>query len=783
MKQAEHTNSEFFTLDIGGMTCASCVSRVEKALLKISGVEAASVNLATEQARIRIQRGSMKLPEIISLVQKTGYEAKESSPTGNLGQGAAKTTKSLWAPDGLGRVLLGFLLSAPLVLPMLIMPLGIHWSLSGWWQLALATPVQFVLGWRFYKAGYQSLMAGAGNMDLLVALGTSAAYGLSLYLLMTSSHTHELYFEGSAIIICMVLLGKWLESRAKQQTSEAIRALQKLWPEHAKVLRQEFELPSGSASAGVSASIKSDQYRDLPLSQVLPGDRVFILPGERIPVDGSIISGASHVDEALLTGESEPVKKLIGNQVIGGALNGEGALIVVAQAVGIESVLSQIIRLVEEAQTQKAPIQKLVDQVSAIFVPTVILLAILTGIGNWLYLDSVSIALLRAVSVLVIACPCALGLATPAAIMAGTGIAAKFGILIKDPQVLELAHRLDIVAFDKTGTLTIGKPRLIDFLPFDLALNNQEDILASAASLQLGSEHPLAKALIDYAKDQQVPLVSVASNIALPGIGVEGIPVSGFFADRLLRLQSISSLEGAPEFQRILEKAQPCFNQGQTVSVLMDLGSHADVVAADVVATNVVATAVALFAFGDELKTGSMQAVTALKALGIRTVMISGDNIAAATRVGKEIGVDEVFAQIMPSKKAEIIQQLQINIAGNKHYVAMIGDGVNDAPALATADVGMAMSTGTDVAMQAAGITLMRGDPGLVADAIEISKKTWNKIRQNLFWAFAFNTIGIPMAALGYLSPMLAGSAMALSSFCVLSNALLLKRWHPRHYF
>lgn len=779
MNQAEHTNSEFFTLDIGGMTCASCVSRVEKALLKIPGVEAASVNLATEQARIRIQRGSIKLPEIISLVQKTGYEAKESAPAGNIGQGEAKTTKSLWASDGLGRVLLGFLLSAPLALPMLIMPLGFHWSLPGWWQFALATPVQFVLGWRFYKAGYQSLMAGAGNMDLLVALGTSAAYGLSLYLLMSSSHTHELYFEGSAIIISMVLLGKWLEARAKKQTSEAIRALQKLWPEHAKVLRQTFELPSGSGSG--SASIKSDQYRDLPLSQVLPGDRVFILPGERIPVDGIIISGTSHIDEALLTGESEPVKKCIGNQVIGGALNGEGALIVVAQAVGIESVLSQIIRLVEEAQTQKAPIQKLVDQVSAIFVPTVILLAVLTGIGNWLYLDSVSIALLRAVSVLVIACPCALGLATPAAIMAGTGIAAKFGILIKDPQVLELAHCLDIVAFDKTGTLTAGKPRLIHFLPFDLALNNPNDILATAASLQLGSEHPLAKALIDYAKDQQALLISVTNNMALPGIGVEGIPISGFFANHRLRIQSINSLEGTPEFQRILEKAQPYFDQGQTVSVLMDLGSHADVVIATTAVD--VAIPVALFAFGDELKPGSTQAVTALKALGIRTVMISGDNLAAATRVGQAIGVDEVFAQIMPSKKAEIIQQLQTNIAGNKHYVAMIGDGVNDAPALAIADVGMAMSTGTDVAMQAAGITLMRGDPGLVADAIEISKKTWNKIRQNLFWAFAFNTIGIPMAALGYLSPMLAGSAMALSSFCVLSNALLLKRWHPRHYF
>ena len=761
MTPTESSNSEFFSLDIGGMTCASCVSRVEKALDKIPGVEAATVNLATEQARVRVKRGSSSLAEIIALVKKTGYEAKESSARGNLDR---KIAKSFWADDGLGRVILSFLLSAPLFLPMFLMPFGMHWSLSGWWQLALATPVQFILGWRFYKAGFKALVAGAGNMDLLVALGTSAAYGLSLYILLTSSQAHELYFEGSAVIICMVLLGKWLEARAKQQTSEAIRALQKLWPEHAKVLSADVELQ-------MNIGIDTNQYRDLPLDQVLPGDRVLVLPGERIPVDGIIVFGASHVDESLLTGESEPLKKALDSKVIGGALNSEGALVIMAKAVGVESVLSQIINLVEEAQTQKAPIQKLVDQVSAIFVPTVIILALITGIGNWLYLDSVSIAILRAVSVLVIACPCALGLATPAAIMAGTGIAARFGILIKDPQVLELAHRLDVIAFDKTGTLTIGKPRMLALLPFDQSFADENQILTTAAGLQLGSEHPLAKALLDAAKAKGVAPITTSSSKGLPGIGIEGIPSAGPFAGKTLRLQSVASLEGSSQHDIVLQKAQAYFEQGQTVSVLMNAGGEG----------SEVASPIAVLAFGDELKANAQSAVDALHALHIRTVMLSGDNLAAASRVGKTIGIDEVFAQIMPSNKAEIIQRLQTDLEGRKHFVGMVGDGVNDAPALAMADVGMAMSTGTDVAMQAAGITLMRGDPTLVADAIDISKKTWSKIRQNLFWAFAFNTIGIPMAALGYLSPMLAGSAMALSSFCVLSNALLLKRWHAKH--
>jgi len=750
------TKSELFTLDIGGMDSASCVGRVEKALDKMPGVEAASVNLATEQAKVRLKADSgLNVDDLIATVQKTGYEAKISSPHQI---SVTAPSKLFWGADGLGRVLLGFALSAPLFLPMLLMPFGIHWALSPKWQLLLATPVQFFLGWRFYRAGLKSLMSGVGNMDLLVALGTSAAYGLSIYQMIASPHaSHELYFEGSAVIICMVLLGKWLEARAKQQTSEAIRALQKLWPEHAKVIERDIVIAETSTL---------DQFRDLPLDQVFPKDRILVMPGERIPVDGIILLGNSHIDESLLTGESDSVKKRIGEKVIGGSLNGEGVLVIEAQAVGVESVLSKIISLVEDAQTQKAPIQKLVDQVSAIFVPSVIVIAIITGLANWFYLDSASIAILRAVSVLVIACPCALGLATPAAIMAGTGVAARFGILIKDPQVLELAHRLNVVAFDKTGTLTVGKPRLLKVISFSGSFS-ENDILATAAGLQLGSEHPLAKALLDAAKQNGLTPITPTDSKALPGIGISGKPSAGALAGQSLTIQSIASLESNHHHAEILRKAQACFEAGQTVSILMS--------------DEVTPSPIAIFSFGDELKENAQEAITSLRHLNIRAVMLSGDNIAAANRVARNIGIQEVFAQIMPGDKAEIIRKLQSK-DGHRQFVAMVGDGVNDAPALATADVGMAMSTGTDVAMQAAGITLMRGDPTLVANAIDISKRTWQKIQQNLFWAFIFNATGIPLAALGYLSPMLAGSAMALSSFCVLSNALLLKRWRPTHY-
>jgi Cu+-exporting ATPase len=747
------SGSDFYTLDIGGMTCASCVGRIEKTVQKIAGVEAVSVNLATEQARIRLKQGSLTtIDAIIKAIDKTGYEAHISAPLGAASQQVAQFS---WGMDGLTKVFISFTLTMPLVLPMVLMPLGIDWSLNPWWQLAFATPIQFILGWRFYIAGLKSLLAGVGNMDLLIAIGTSAAYGLSLYQILTQMHhEHGLYFEGSAVIISMVLLGKWLEARAKKQTSEAIRALQKLWPENAKVL---------------DTSVKNDalnltEYRVLPLDQVLPTDRIIVLPGERIPADGKILSGQSHVNESLLTGESAPVKKQIHDQVIGGAMNGEGALIIQAQAVGTESVLSKIISLVEEAQTKKAPIQKLVDQVSAIFVPSVIVIALLTGLASWLYLDSVTLAILRAVSVLVIACPCALGLATPAAIMAGTGVAARFGILIKDPQVLELAHRINVIAFDKTGTLTIGRPQLLEIIPLSNKSTDIQEMIATAAGLQLGSEHPLAKALLDFSNEKKILPISASENRALTGIGIEGKPLSGAWANELLCLQSIASLKDSPQYENIQGQIASALLAGHTISILITKSNDAAPIAA--------------FVFGDEIKSNAKQAIAAIQKLGIRTAMISGDNVSSANRVGKIIGINEIFAQVLPGDKAAIIEKLKFSSTNKERkWVAMIGDGVNDAPALASADVGMAMSTGTDVAIQSAGITLMRGDLSLVPSAMDISKRTWNKIRQNLFWAFIFNTAGIPLAALGYLSPIVAGSAMALSSFFVLSNALLLKRW------
>jgi len=756
MATPSQASSPLFTIGIGGMSCVSCVGRVEKTLLSIPGVAAVSVNLATEQARIRLHNDSnTSLQDIIIAIEKTGYQAHLNSP---IGKNALTPSNAFWSSDGLSRVIISAALTAPLLLPMVLMPFGKDWILSPGWQLAFATPVQFIFGWRFYSAAFKSLQTGVATMDLLVALGTSAAYGLSVYQMLTATHAiHELFFEGAAVIICMVLLGKWLEARTKRQTSAAIRALQKLWPEQAKVLTPTTADPDYN---------NLEQYQLISLEHVLTGDHVLVFPGERIPVDGMIINGISHVDESLLTGESMPIKKETGRTVIGGSLNGEGALVIQTRATGVESVLSKIITLVEEAQLQKAPIQKLVDQVSAIFVPGVIMIAIITGIANWIYLDSGTIAILRAVSVLVIACPCALGLATPAAIMAGTGVAARFGILIKDPQVLEHAHRINIVAFDKTGTLTVGHPRLLHVYPLHQTTESLTEILSTAAGLQLGSEHPLAQALLDATKLQNLTPIRTMDSKALPGIGIEGKPMSGPWKNKMLSLRSLTSLQGHSEYNLVTEIASIALAAGQTISVLVNDNDKLKVIA--------------VFAFGDAVKANAKQAIDTLHQMHIRCVMLSGDHFAAANHVATAIGIDETFAPIMPANKAGIISSLKI--ADNqqpRQWIAMVGDGINDAPALSTADVGMAMATGTDVAMQAAGITLMHGDPLLVSNAITISKKTWEKIQQNLFWAFIFNITGIPLAATGYLSPMIAGSAMALSSFFVLSNALLLNRWQP----
>jgi len=740
--------SQLVTLKIDGMTCASCVARVEKALLKVPGVDAASVNLATEKAQIRTA-DDKKVDDLqlilIQAIEKSGYEA---SLVDSLHQ--APVRKKTFDLHGTTALIVAILLSAPLVLPMVLMLWGVHWMLPAAVQFLLATPVQFILGSRFYVAGFKGLMSGSGNMDLLVAIGTSAAYGLSLYEWQQSGWgtPHELYFESAAVVITLVMLGKWLEKRAKKETTEAITALQTLWPETAKLVESKKIEPSMA-------------FQEVPISQIIPGDWVLVLPGERIPVDGVVLEGSSELDESMLTGETRLILKTIHTKVTGGSMNGSGRLLIQAEGVGEESTLAKMIRLVEDAQAEKAPIQRLVDQVSSWFVPAVVLIAIGNFLFSFFYLGQLDVAILHSVAILVIACPCALGLATPAAIMAGTGAAAKYGILIKDAQALELAHRVNIVAFDKTGTLTIGHPQVMAVHP--LGNHQESDLISLAYGLQMGSEHPLAKAMIDFSVSKKVDPVLFSEIKALVGRGISGVsalPVLSGSEFSLISHHSLLAESSADQRTVLNEAALPYLNEGWSVSWLKNSSQ------------NIV---MGLFAFGDDLKPGVEVAMARLKAMGIQTVMVSGDNQAVANLVARKIGIERVFAEVLPADKAKIIQQLKKESVNN--YVAMVGDGINDAPALAAADVGVAMATGTDVAMHAAGVTLMRGDPGLVPDAIDISRATWKKIRQNLFWAFFYNLIGIPMAAMGYLTPVMAGLAMAASSVSVITNALLLKRW------
>ncbi|MFO1340367.1 MAG: heavy metal translocating P-type ATPase [Burkholderiaceae bacterium] len=724
-------------LQVGGMTCASCVARVEKALLKVPGVTAASVNLATERATV--QAPGVPVAALRAAVEKAGYEAAEvvERPVSAPAPVAPRRWPD-WAPAALAGAL-----TLPLVAPMLLSLFGVDWMLAGWLQLALATPVQFAVGGRFYRAGWKALRAGSGNMDLLVALGTSAAYGLPVYLMWRhAGHggMPHLYFEGSAAVISLVLLGKWLEGRAKRQTADAIRALNALRPATARVWRGGAEV-------------------ELPIERVVVGDQVTVRPGERVPVDGVVLEGRSHVDESLITGESLPVAKHEGSTVTGGSVNAEGVLRVDTRAVGAETTLARVIRLVESAQAAKAPIQRTVDQVSAVFVPVVLGIALLTFGGWWLFGGDWEVALVNAVSVLVIACPCALGLATPTAIMVGTGVAARHGILIKDAQALELAHGTTTVAFDKTGTLTEGRPALVAVQPAEGSERRQ--VLAWAAALQQASSHPLAKAVMAQAAAEQAEVPPARAAQALPGRGVQA-SVQG----RLLGLGSgrwLRELGLAPG--ALAEPAATLEAQGRTLSWLVALPTSP--------LADQPPRLLGLLAFGDTPKPAAKAAVARLKGLGIHTVMLTGDNLGSARAVAAELGIDDVHAEVLPADKAAAVQGLR----GAGQRVAMVGDGINDAPALAAADVGIAMSTGTDVAMETAGITLMRGDPRLVADAIDVSRRTYAKIRQGLFWAFAYNVLGIPLAAMGWLNPVVAGAAMAFSSVSVVTNALLLRRW------
>ncbi len=718
------------TLQVEGMTCASCVARVEKALAKVPGVTGASVNLATERAHVRAL-STVPVAALKAAIEKAGYAAKdlqEAAPP------AGARLPGWWAAAVSG------VLTVPLVLPMLLQPFGIEWMPNGWLQLALATPVQFWLGARFYRAGWKAVLARTGNMDLLVALGTSAAYGLSVYLLFEhAGHgMPHLYFEASAAVVTLVLLGKWLEQRAKRQTTDAIRALNALRPTTARVRRGDAEV-------------------DLPVEDVRVGDLVVVRPGDRVAVDGAIVEGRSHVDESLITGESLPVAKGVGDTVTGGAINAEGALVVRTTAIGAETTLARIIRMVESAQAAKAPIQRIVDRVSAVFVPVVLGVALLTllawvGVGaDW------EQAVVNAVAVLVIACPCALGLATPTAIMAGTGVAARHGILIKDAEALEVAHAVTVVAFDKTGTLTEGRPALAAVAGADGVA--EDEVLRLAAALQQTSSHPLAVAVMERVRRDGLVVPEVRDATALPGRGVQGVVDGRTLAlgsTRLLRERGVS--EG-----RLLDAARRLEQQGRTVSWLLrsDAAGPGQ------------ARLLGLLAFGDTIKASAAATVARLHQLGIRTVMLTGDNRGAAEAVAQQLGIDEVRAEVLPGDKAAAVKALRD--AGE--VVAFVGDGLNDGPALAAASVSYAMAGGADVATETAAITLMRGDPRLVADSLDISRRTYAKIKQGLFWAFGYNVLGIPLAALGLLNPVIAGAAMAFSSVSVVLNALTLRRW------
>jgi len=776
-------------LAIDGMTCASCAGRVERALRAVPGVLSAEVNPATETARVRAV-GEVETGALAAAVAAAGYAARARRQGADAGADAGDDAgDDTGAGAGAGadldaidaerqrrmrretrHLLAAVALSLPLVAPMLLWPFGLHWMLPGWVQFALATPVQFWLGARFYRAAWGALRARSGNMDLLVALGTTAGYALSVHHLLrgrvfdaTVEHAGHaaqavpaaapLYFEASAAVIALVLLGKWLEARAKRQTTAVIRALQALRPDTARVRRDGVET-------------------EVPAHTVASGDVVVVRPGERFPVDGTILEGDSQADEALITGESLPVDKHPGDRVIGGAVNGEGLLTVRATTVGAESALARIVRLVEDAQARKAPIQQLVDKISAVFVPVVVAIALVTllawglGGGDW------DRAILNAVAVLVIACPCALGLATPTAIMAGTGVAARAGILIKDAEALELARDLRTVAFDKTGTLTEGRPTLERTIAVD---GDHDRLLALAAALQAGSEHPLARAVLAAYGGTPQPASGVT---AVPGRGLRGrVRVrTGEQAGEQAREVDIAigstrmMADNRVGTAALAARAEALRGSGHTVSWVSVRDVREGGQGGDAAPR-----LLGLLAFRDPPRPEAKAAVARLHGLGLRTVMISGDNAGAAQAVADALGIDDVRADVLPEQKADAVRAL----AGHG-AVAMVGDGINDAPALAAADVGIAMGSGSDVAMHAAGITLMRADPGLVADAIDISRRTTRKIRQNLFWAFVYNVVGIPLAVFGLLDPVIAGAAMALSSVSVVANTLWLRRWSPQ---
>jgi Cu+-exporting ATPase len=722
--------TEVIRFAVGGMTCSACANRIEKALNKLPGVTEASINLSTELASVSTVAGSLTPDALFKTVEATGYTATalaDTDTTTDLAEQQLEKEKKT--------LTLSIALTLPLVLQMILTVLGFDSAHFGpELEVVLATPVQFIIGARFYKAAYNAVRAGSANMDVLVVLGTTAAYLYSWYLIGTLGveAQGELYFEASAVIITLVLLGKYLEARAKRSTTEAIRQLMELRPATATVLRDGQELT-------------------LSINEVIAGDKVIVRPGSAIPVDGVVVEGNSDVDESLVTGESIPVTKTTGETVTGGAVNGTGRLIIAATAVGQDSTLAKIIHLVENAQAGKAPVQRMVDRVSEIFVPVVIAIAAVTFGLTFLLSGDVGQSLIASVSVLVIACPCALGLATPTAIMTGTGAAARAGILIRDVESLERAHELDAIIFDKTGTLTKGRPEVTNIH----ANNSDEDeLILIAASVQQGSEHPLGKAIVRLAESHQLQPIQLDEFMSHTGSGVSGT-IQGHTI-RIGRRGYVS--ESGAELDAGDAYAQSWEAEAKTTIWL----TRDDQL-------------LGLFALADQLRESSPIAISELRAMNIKTVLLSGDAKKVTELIGKQANIDESYGEVLPDQKASYVDKLTAE--GRK--VGMIGDGINDAPALAAAHVGIAMGSGTDIAMETASITLMRSDPRLVAAAVQISKATWNKIRQNLFWAFIYNVIGIPLAAMGFLSPTLAGAAMAMSSVSVVSNSLLLKRWRP----
>ncbi|MBP2639601.1 MAG: copA 1 [Firmicutes bacterium] len=723
-------------LKVTGMTCAACSARIEKGLNKMSGVYQANVNLAMEKATIEFNASDVSVSDFKAKIEDLGYGAHNLTNAAEVDK--EKEIRAAEIAHQRFRLILSASFSLPLLLGMILHLTGImstlaHLLMNPYLQWALATPVQLVAGWQFYRGAYLALKNGSANMDVLVALGTSAAYLYSIANVLRG--VSELYFETSAILITLIIVGKLLEAIAKGRTSEAIKALMGLRAKTARVLRDGQEI-------------------DISVEDVQVGDIVIVRPGEKIPVDGMVTEGDSAVDESMLTGESLPVDKKIGDEVIGATINKFGTFQFQATKVGKDTALAQIVRIVEEAQGSKAPIQRFADVVSGYFVPAVVFIALLTFAGWYFFFDpgNFSRALVNFTAVLVIACPCALGLATPTSIMVGTGKGAENGILFKGAEHLENAHRLTTIVLDKTGTVTKGQPEVTDIVV--LAEFSQTEIIQMAASAEKNSEHPLAQAIVDYGKAQGVTIDNPETFAAIPG---QGVKVSILGKEILVGTRKLLK-ENAIDFQPFAAQIEALEQQGKTV-MLMAVNQ----------------TVAALLAVADTVKDSSAQAVAELKQLGIEVWMITGDNERAAKAIAQIVGIENVLAEVLPEHKAEKVQALK----KEGKVVGMVGDGINDAPALATADVGFAIGTGTDVAIEAADITLIRGDLLAAVAAIKLSKATMRNIKQNLFWALAYNSLGIPVAAAGFLSPVIAGAAMAFSSVSVVSNALRLKRFQP----